>query len=108
MPRLERIEATTGRQMSQPRPVPCAAMISLNVRSPVTRTMSKSWARLTAKCSQSALLTSTPDFSSSVVISFLTSGRQEPQRRAGLAARLHAREVGAALLGDGAPDRAGR
>ncbi len=54
-------------------------MISLKVRSPVTRTMSNSCARLTSKCSQSALLTSTPDFSSSVVISFLTSGRQEPQ-----------------------------
>ena len=57
VPSEDRIEATTGRQMSQPRPVPCAPMISLKVRSPVTETMSKSWARLNSKCSQSALLT---------------------------------------------------
>ena len=54
-------------------------MMSLKARSPVTRMMSNSCARLTSKCSQSALLTAMPLFSSSVVISFLTRGRHEPQ-----------------------------
>ena len=53
-------------------------MISLNVPSSCTRTTSKSCARESSKCSHSALLTVTPDFSSSVVTSFLTSGRQDP------------------------------
>jgi hypothetical protein len=70
--------ATTGLQMSQPRPVPNRVTISLNVVSPATRTWSKSCARVEAKCSQSALLSVTPAASSSAPTRRLTSGRHEP------------------------------
>lgn len=46
---------------------------------PVTRTASYSCARDFSTCSQSARLTVTPAFSSSAVMSFLTSGTHEPQ-----------------------------
>lgn len=42
VPREARIEPMTGLQMSQPRPRPCAATISLKVVRPCTRTTSKS------------------------------------------------------------------
>src|SRR3954467_7096065 len=73
------MEAPTGRQMSQPRPAPCASMISLKLRRPVTEMMSKSWARLNAKCSHRAELTSAPALLSSALRRFFTSGRQDPQ-----------------------------
>ena len=107
VPREARIEPITGLQMSQPRPVPCRPMISLNVVSPCTRTTSKSWARDSSKCSHSAVLTSTPDFSSSVVTSCLTSGRQEPQL---VPARVHAFTPARSVqprVGHRAADRAG-
>src|SRR4051812_43768112 len=64
--------------MSQPRPLPCRSRISEKVPSSCTRTTSNSCARESSKCSHNALLTATPDFSSSVLTSFLTSGRHEP------------------------------
>ena len=79
--------ASTGLQMSQPRPVPKRSMIALNVRSPETRTASKSWARECVKCSQSAVLRLAPLRASSVPTSFLTSGRHEPHAAP---ARVHA------------------
>src|SRR5215217_3628913 len=78
-PSDDRMEATVGRQMSQPRPVPCAPMMSLKLRSPVTRITSNSCARLSSKCSHRAALAVMPLFSSSADISCLTSGRHEPQ-----------------------------
>src|SRR3954451_18446209 len=69
------MDATAGLQMSQPRPVPCRSMSSVNVVMPVTCTTSNSSARECVKCSQRAVLCSTPDSLSSV----LSIGTQEPQ-----------------------------
>ena len=77
-PREARMLASTGLQMSQPRPVPKRSMMPLKVRSPETRTASKSCARENEKCSQRAVLSSAPERASSVPTSFLTSGRHEP------------------------------
>src|SRR5690349_24237696 len=49
---VERIDATVGRHTAQPRPVPCAATTSENVRSPSSRTSRYRAARDIAKCSQ--------------------------------------------------------
>ena len=69
-----RIEATAGLQMSQPRPRPCRSTSSVNVRMPVTATISNSSARDTAKCSHSAFDCATPAAASSC----LSVGTQEP------------------------------
>src|SRR4051794_34885498 len=79
---VDRIEATVGRQMSQPRPsarVPNRSMTFENDETPLTRTASYSCARDRAKCSQRAVPTAMPCAASSVPTSFLTSGRHEPQ-----------------------------
>ncbi len=55
-----RIEATTGLQTSQPRPLPCSAMSRENVVMPRTRTISNSSGLLWSKCSHSALPGTTP------------------------------------------------
>ncbi len=65
--------------MSQPRPVPCLSMSSLNVEISLTRTMSNSCARVTAKCSHRAVLTSRPSSAIWFSMSFLTKETHEPQ-----------------------------
>src|SRR5581483_4304483 len=79
--------ATAGLQTSQPVPVPKLVTSSANVRIPVPATIWKSSARLCAKCSQSALDTSTPSLTSSV----LSMGTHEPQL---VPARVHALRAG--------------
>src|SRR5436305_6591517 len=83
VPSEARIEATTGLQMSQPRPRPCRVTTSLNVRIPRTRMMSNSSCRVCSKCSHSAVDWVTPASPSS----FFTSGTHDPQV---VPARVHA------------------
>ncbi len=75
---VERIDATVGRQTAQPRPVPCAATISENVRSPSSRTMRYNAARDIAKCSHSASETVTPARDSSPFSSLVSAGTHDP------------------------------
>ncbi len=70
-----RIEATTGLQMSQPRPLPYPAISWEKVLIPVARTTSNSSARDCSKCSHRALDCTTPHSSSSC----LSMGTHEPQ-----------------------------
>ena len=70
-----RIDATTGLQMSQPRPVPYRAISAENVRICVARTISNNSARDCSKCSHSAFDIGTPELLSSC----LTVGRHPPQ-----------------------------
>ena len=75
---VARIEAMTGLQMSQPRPVPKRSMICSNDVSCRMRTDSKSSLRLSSMCSHSALETAMPALVSSFSSSFFTSGTHEP------------------------------
>ncbi len=76
---VARTEATVGLHTSQPAPVPKRSRISSNERSCSTRTASNSSARVSAKCSHSAVDTSSPWAASSLSRVFFSSGTQEPQ-----------------------------
>ncbi|OLT07498.1 hypothetical protein BJF77_14200 [Kocuria sp. CNJ-770] len=71
-------EATTGLQMSQPRPVPNRPTTSSHEDRSRARTASKSSARESSKCSHRAVETSTPALASSRSRVFLSIGTQEP------------------------------
>src|ERR1044072_5759972 len=73
------IEATTGLQMSHPRPRPCLASVSSNVLSSPMRTRWNNCWRVYGKCSHIEVLTLTPRFLSSALSSCVTSGVQPPQ-----------------------------
>src|SRR6187551_3690067 len=73
------MDATTGLQMSQPRPRPCLASVSSKVLSSPIRTRWNSCWRVYGKCSHIEVLTLTPRFLSSALSSCVTSGVQPPQ-----------------------------
>src|SRR5690625_5722611 len=77
-PSVERIDATTGRQTAQPRPVPKAVTISVKVSWPPSLTSWYSSARDIAKCSHMAVETVMPERSSSLFKSLVRVGTQEP------------------------------
>src|SRR5690625_6466541 len=76
-PSVERIDATTGRQTAQPRPVPKAVTISVKVSWPPSLTSWYSSARDIAKCSHMAVETVMPERSSSLFKSLVRVGTQE-------------------------------
>src|SRR3954462_620057 len=73
------MDATTGLQMSQPRPRPCLARVSSKVLSSPMRTRWNSCWRVYGKCSHIEVLTLTPRFLSSAFSSCVSSGVQPPQ-----------------------------
>src|SRR6187431_2077285 len=73
------MDATTGLQMSQPRPLPCLAIVSSKVLSSPMRTRWNNCWRVYGKCSHIDVLTLTPRFFSSALRIWVTSGVQPPQ-----------------------------
>src|SRR5688500_6287117 len=73
------MDATAGLQMSQPRPLPCLAIVSSKLFSSPMRTRWNSCWRVYGKCSHIDVLTLTPRFLSSAFRICVTSGVQPPQ-----------------------------
>src|SRR5687767_614417 len=73
------MDATAGLQMSQPRPLPCLAIVSSKLFSSPMRTRWNSCWRVYGKCSHIEVFTLTPRFLSSAFSSCVTSGVQPPQ-----------------------------
>src|ERR1700712_345783 len=74
VPRVARIDATTGLQIAHPEPLPCRLMTSLNLEIRVALMISNSSARDCVKCSHSDFDCSTPHADSSLP----SIGTQEP------------------------------
>src|SRR5262245_43027573 len=77
--RLAKIDATAGLQISQPFPLPCEAMRSLNDLMRLILTISNNSWRVNEKCSQRAALAIVPAALLSALKMSTTSGRQPPQ-----------------------------
>ena len=104
--RLARIDATAGLQISQPWPVPCAAIRASNVLIRLILTISNSSWRLCGKCSQRWLLTFLPIALSSALSRSVTCGRQPPQPVPALVHVLTSATVVSPFVADGVADLA--